>query len=126
MTEVIPNLFIGNWQEAREAANERNKYIITVANDSPFIGDEKFDLVDGPGNDINIFLNAVKATVSSYRYENKVLVHCHGGRSRSGVVVVAAIMILMNKNMCEAYDLLANKYERTRIHPHLSKFLLVL
>lgn len=126
MTEVIPNLFIGNRDDAK--ANIGNFYIITVANDPELngIGNEKFDLVDGPGNDIHVFLNAVKAVVSSYRYQNKVLVHCHGGRSRSGAVVTAAIMMILNKNMCEAYDLLISKHIQTRIHPYLSKFLLTL
>lgn len=46
MTELIPDLFIGNWHEARDA--DERFYVITVASDSEFIGDRHFKLIDGP------------------------------------------------------------------------------
>lgn len=125
MTELIPRLFISNWHQAR--ASQRF-YIVTVAADSEFIGDEHYKLVDGPGNDKEVFNAAVKAVCDAHRSGKQVLVHCIGGRSRSAAVIVAAATILTGKPLCELYDLLLYKHDGSstgaRIHPHLSKLLL--
>jgi hypothetical protein len=47
MTEFIPNLFIGDWHDARNAVG---LHVVTVAIDSPFVGHKHFKLIDGPGN----------------------------------------------------------------------------
>ncbi len=125
MTELIPNLFIGNWHQARDS---QGCYIVTVAHDSPFVGDEHFKLVDGPGNDPAVFEAAVEAVVAAHRTGKKVLVHCIGGRSRSAAVIVAAAVHLTGRPLCELYDLLLAKHDFTgggaRIHPHLAVLLL--
>lgn len=122
MTEVIPNLFIGNWKDAELHANEL--YVITVAGDSPFIGNEHFKLNDGPGNPPGLLESAADSVHKAYSNGKKILIHCHGGRSRSAAVTVLSIMKILNKNLCEAYDLAKDKHDITRIHPYLSKILL--
>ena len=92
MTELIPGrLSVGNWQEA-EHAKKRGEFVITVANDSPFLGgDAKFDLVDGPGNNAGVFWDAVEAVRMAVQDQRKpVFVHCVSGRSRSVAVCVGA------------------------------------
>lgn len=125
MTELIPNLFIGNWHEARSA---QGFYIVTVAGDSPFVGQEHFCLIDGPGNDTEVFRQAVNAVHVACQQNKKVLVHCIGGRSRSAAVIVAAATKLTGRPLCEIYDELLRKHDGpgygARIHPHLSKLLL--
>lgn len=66
---------------------------------------------------------AVAAVVKTHRTGARVLVHCVGGRSRSAVVVVGAMVKIENRPMCEMYDLLLAKHDCTRIHPYLAKFL---
>ena len=125
MTELIPNLFIGNWHEARAA---HGFHIITVAVDSEFVGHEHYKLVDGPGNAPSVFGDAVDAVRRAYRDGKKVLVHCIGGRSRSAAVIVAAAHMLTGRPLCEVYDDLLRKHDGpgtgARIHPHLSILLL--
>ena len=125
MTELIPDLLIENWHEARSA---RDMYIITVAHDSEFVGHEHFKLVDGPGNLSEDFVAAVESVCRAHRNGNRVLVHCVGGRSRSAAVIVAAAKVLTNRPMCEIYDMLLRKHDFTgggaRIHPYLSMLLL--
>lgn len=125
MTELIPNLFIGNWHDAKQATD---MHIITVAGDSPFIGHEHFPLIDGPGNDATIFHAAVDAVIAAHRQGKRILVHCIGGRSRSAAVIVAASAKLTSQPLCALYDELIRLRcadERgIRIHPHLASMLL--
>lgn len=125
MTELIPNLFIGNWHEARGA---QGFHVITVAHDSEFIGHQHFKLIDGPGNEEVEFRNAVDAVCESHRKGDKVLVHCIGGRSRSAAVIVAAAVRLTGRSFCDVYDELLRKHDGAgwgaRIHPHLALLLL--
>jgi len=100
-------------------------HVITVAHDSPFHGHEKFDLVDGPGNDPTVFKAAVTAVCNAAINGNKpILVHCHGGRSRSAAVLVAAIARLNNLSVFEAYERVIAKHDPVRIHPAMSKLLM--
>lgn len=125
MTELIPGrLWVGNWQEA-EMAKKRGLYVITVAHDSPFNGgDRKFALVDGPGNDVGCFWDAVEAVRTAVEQQRvPVFVHCHGGRSRSVAVCVGAYRQLKQINLSEAYDQVIEKHDRSRIHPYLSRIL---
>lgn len=122
MNQVIDRLHIGDWQDAKKSTGF---YIITVAGDSPFIGDEHFSLVDGPGNPPQVFADAVEAVVRAHRRQPKpVLVHCIAGRSRSASVVIAAVKKLTGRDICEAIDLVFVKHDRTRIHPHMARLLL--
>lgn len=128
MTELIPNLFIGNWHEARAATKDGPYYIVTVAIDSPFEGHQHHLLHDGPGNSKDVFDAAVKSVCDHHRAGKRVLVHCIGGRSRSAAVIVAAATVLTGRPLCEMYDLLLYKHDGpgtgARIHPHLSTLLL--
>lgn len=124
MTELIPRLHISNWHEAKDS---RGMHVVTCAHDSPFVGQEHFKLVDGPGNSADMLVAAVEAVCAAYRAGKNVLVHCVGGRSRSAAVVVAAAKVLTGKSLCEMYDLLLAKHDFTgggaRIHPYLSVLL---
>jgi len=100
-------------------------YIVTVAHDSPVTGNAKFALVDGPGNPPELIIEAARCAAAAYGSGNRVLVHCHGGRSRSGVVMVATLILITGRPLCECYDMLKDKHETTRIHPYLSLLLLL-
>lgn len=120
MTKLLENLYVGNWEEAKRSTG---MYVITVAVDSPFIGNEHFKFVDGPGNNLDEFRRAIGAITDSAK-QRKTLVHCHGGRSRSVALVVAAYSRLNNCNLCEAYDAVIALHDNTRIHPAISMMLL--
>lgn len=121
MTEVVPRLFIGNWREAQE--NAGRMHVVTVAHDSPFAGHVKFDLEDGPGNDPEDLRDAAQYAAEAHARGETVMIHCHGGRSRSAVVTVLALTKITGRPLCECYDLLKDAHDKTRIHPHLSALL---
>lgn len=122
MDEIIPGLWVGNWQAAKKSTG---MHVITVAIDSPFIGHEHFKLVDGPGNMRSEFDSAVRATCLAWGpHKGPVLVHCVSGRSRSCAVVVAAVALIRGIGIPEAYDLLISKRDSARIHPHLAELIL--
>lgn len=106
-------------------AKRRGDFVITVALDSPFLdGDQKFGLIDGPGNSAALFWDAVEAVRTAVEEQRKpVFVHCVSGRSRSVAVCVGAYRQLKRINLCEAYDQVIMKHDRSRIHPHISKIL---
>lgn len=123
MTEIMPNLLIGNWREAEQCLNSH--HVVTVAHDSPVTGIKKFAMVDGPGNPPELVVAAGKYVEEAVRAGFPTLVHSHSGRSRSATVVVAAMMRLTKRSLCECYDQLKDRHEITRIHPHLSLILLM-
>lgn len=125
MTELIPRFYIGNWREAQIAPE--NFHVVTCMNDeSGFCRNARFELVDGPGNEITLLIAAIEHVVKTYAEGATILVHCHGGRSRSATVSIASIAKIRCLSLCEAYDLVKDKHEITRVHPYLSKMLLEL
>lgn len=123
LTKLIDRLEIGDWFAARDLASS-GRWIVTVAIDSPVVGNQHFRMVDGPGNEEKLFRDAVDAVVGAHRNGKSVLVHCVGGRSRSAAVCAAAIAQLKQKTLCEAYDFVIATHPPARIHPHMGKFLL--
>lgn len=53
----------------------------------------KVGLLDGPGNDDALLISAVMVLHALNRRHNRVLVHCHEGKSRSVMVVSAYVSI---------------------------------
>lgn len=119
MNEVLPKkLFIGGWSHAAPARNA-GLYVVTVAVDSPFVGDVKYDLVDGPGNDPMTFLAAVLHCVARLKEDRPMLVHCVSGRSRAAAVICAALSEYLNIDFNEAYDIVKRARDEVGIHPAL-------
>lgn len=121
-TEIIPRLSVGNWQSAQSAP--AGTCIVTVAIDSPFIGRYHFKLVDGPGNDMQDWREAIKCVKECYNSGHNVLVHCVSGRSRSAGIAAAALAQLRRISIHEAYDLVKNRRAEVQIHPAISQLML--
>jgi chemotaxis response regulator CheB len=127
MRHLDGKIYISGWDDAEKAMKSLNRtYVVTVAVDSPVTGHQKFSLVDGPGNDPEVFRLAVDVVVRAAQsaIESAILVHCVSGRSRSAAVCVAAIAKLNNISICEAYDRCIAIDDKIRIHPALGKLLL--
>lgn len=119
-TQLLDRLTIGSWHGARDSSGY---YIITVAVDCEFKGNEYFPIHDGPGNKNGLFLQAVQAVIQAYQCNRNVLVHCVAGRSRSAAVCVAAIACLTQRTMSDAYNYMIERHPETRIHPSLAKYI---
>lgn len=119
MNEVLPKkLFIGGWSHAGPARNA-GLYVVTVAVDSPFVGDVKYDLVDGPGNNPAVFSAAVLHCVARLNEDRPMLVHCVSGRSRAAAVICAALALRDRTSFNEAYTIVKAARDEVGIHPAL-------
>lgn len=119
MNEVLPKkLFIGGWSHAGPARNA-GLWVVTVAVDSPFVGDAKYDLIDGPGNNPMTFLAAVQHCVARLNEDRPMIVHCVSGRSRCAAVVCTALADYMDVDFNDAYDIVKRAKDDVGIHPAL-------
>lgn len=116
MNQVVDHVYIGGWQDAQKA---RNMHVVTVAIDSPFVGNAKFDLIDGPGNDPEIYRAAVSHVLARINSGTPVIVHCVSGRSRSAAVLCSALARHMQTDFNAAYSLVKQARDETSIHPAL-------
>jgi hypothetical protein len=91
--KVIDRLYIADWQEARDARSPR-LVKVTVAKDSPYVGDYYFPLIDAedPGNG-DVLREAVRKVDELMRQGNTVMVHCVSGISRSAAVVIGYLIM---------------------------------
>jgi hypothetical protein len=103
MDFIWNNIAIGNSLEARSLDLLREHSIAAVLSlDGSLRGTRAeelgirtlraFELADGPGNSIYVFRTAVDALVELAGTGERVLVHCHAGRSRSPVVVAGFLI----------------------------------
>lgn len=98
ITEITPMIYIGNSFDAATATSEQVEASLNVAIDLDITNTNKIKLykvgmVDGPGNDPGVFIAAILCLDGMLRKYNKILVHCHEGKSRSVIVVSTYLSI---------------------------------
>ena len=106
ITQITPKIYIGNSFDAATVTPEMVEASLNVALDLDITNTNKIKLykvgmVDGPGNDPGVFIAAILCLDGMARKYNKVLVHCHEGRSRSVIVVSTYLSINTNGNFDE-------------------------
>ena len=82
---------------------------------------EKVGLIDGPGNNLETLLAAVYMLKQLLERHEKVLVHCHSGRSRSAAVVATYMMCFHQMSLDSAIQLVEDKHNETSIHEALQQ-----
>ena len=91
ITWILPNLALGDWQDVIPATGAYDfSLVMNCAKDCDLVSDVitiKVPLVDGAGNDKQLFQKAVEA-LSEELEKGKVLVHCISGISRSAAIVI--------------------------------------
>lgn len=112
MYQITDRLYVSDWPEAK-SADPREFVKVTVAFDSPFVGDYHFHLVDGldENNDVEYPLACLKARELLESDTRKVVVHCVVGRSRSAAVAVGAL-VLGGMDFIEAIRLVRQKHPK--------------
>jgi predicted protein tyrosine phosphatase len=94
VSKVTERFYIGDWQEARDAVAP-NLVKVTVAEDSPYVGDYYFPLVDAEDPDNQRLLKDAIQKVDELMKQNRtVLVHCVSGISRSCVVIMGYLNLI--------------------------------
>jgi predicted protein tyrosine phosphatase len=94
LSKVTERLYIGDWQEARDAVAP-NLVKVTVAKDSPYVGDYYFPLIDANDpNNMRVLNDAIRTVHVLMKQNRTVLVHCVSGISRSCVVIMGYLNLI--------------------------------
>lgn len=106
ITWVLPNLALGNWQDVMPATRAYDfSLVMNCAKDCDLVSEVttiKVPLVDGPGNDKQLFQKAIEA-LSEELVKGKVLVHCVSGISRSAAIVIGYLHKYKGMTINDAY-----------------------
>lgn len=114
ISEITPQLFISGQMAAtiEQVQKLGITYIVNVAIESAIIPYpktikmEKFDIIDFPTAPISNYFNSLTDKIHAHlsaNKQNKVLVHCMAGISRSTTIICAYLMRYMNLTLKEAY-----------------------
>lgn len=127
MTEITPNLFLGNSADARDIGIIKSNKITGILNvahdlanalghdDGLFI--TTVGLRDGPGNSLIMYHAATLCLYSMIHHEKlKTLVHCHEGKSRSAAIVIMYLHLLERRGW--DWGLAKLKEKRPIVEPH--------
>ena len=96
MNWIIDQIAIGNYRDAAAPPSDIDA-VLCLREDCCDAGRTDVDvlcipLIDGPGNDPRRVQQAIRFIADVVDASDKILVHCHAGRSRS-VVVVARYLV---------------------------------
>merc|ERR1719376_1513497 len=127
ITEVLPDLYLGN---AMDAANEdllkssNIRFILNLTKTCPNYSYSTFHykqikIEDSCREDIkSIVEEAIDFIEDAKANKSAVLIHCQGGVSRSPTVTIAYIMHLQGLSLADAYEFV--KTRRPCIAPNLN------
>ncbi len=116
MDWITENIEIGNFLDVEQASSEELNAILCVKTDCCSEDNTEFDimcmpLIDGVGNDkryLNDALDFIHDVVSN---GEKILVHCHAGRSRSVCVTARYFMVKQGITSHQALEKIRAKRE---------------
>lgn len=123
MDTVANGLFVGTESDAENASVLRKHGVDVVV--SLTHGDTDpggnvtcvdVPMVDGPQNDPEVFVEAVRKVVERRESGRTVLIHCSAGASRSPAVAAAALTGLSDKSLNEAFSQVLR--QRPTADPH--------
>ncbi len=133
MDWITDDVAIGNYLEAQDSELLRRHGFRSVLSldgtltpaDAPRLRVDAvatFRLIDGPGNDLRMFRQAVESLGKLAESHAPVLVHCHAGRSRSVVVVAGHLARSLGIDPEEAIARVTAKRE-VNVTPALAELL---
>jgi dual specificity MAP kinase phosphatase len=127
MTHIIDGLYIGSESNARnfdELSSEQIRYIVNVTSHVPLYHSEQFHYCHLPADDtqkqnlLEYFDRAYSFIHNAIDNNEKVLVHCVAGISRSPAIVIGFLMRYAKMNMNDAYNFVKRK--RSIVSPNLN------
>ena len=118
MDWITENIAIGNFVDAKDVTKSEVDAILCLIDDCCSEDNEEFDvvvipLVDAAGNDKRNFKDATDYIDDVVNDGDKILVHCHAGRSRSVCIVARYFMI---KHKLTSHQALAKIEEKREIY----------
>ena len=99
MYEIIPNLYLSSYHEAKRYPDIQDFFVVNCTKDLPMISDDNMRVSvndDGEKQSIDIMFMAFSRTNADIKSAldegKKVVVHCLAGQQRSPTVVAAYLM----------------------------------
>jgi len=116
MDWVTKQIAIGNYLDAKNASPAEVDAILCLRPDCCDENDAAFDILcvplsDGAGNNQRFFDEALAFLDDVVSRGEKILVHCHAGRSRSVCIVARYLMLKQNISSQQALEVIALKRE---------------
>jgi protein-tyrosine phosphatase len=127
MTHIIDGLFIGSESNAKnleELSTEQIRHIVNVTSHVPLYHADQLQYCHLPADDtqkqnlLEYFDQAYSFINQAIVNNEKVLVHCVAGISRSPAIVIGFLMRYAKMNMNDAYDFVKRK--RSIVSPNLN------
>lgn len=127
MTHIIDGLYIGSESNAKnleELSTEQIRNIVNVTSHVPLYHSEQFQYCHLPADDtqkqnlLEYFDRAYSFIHQAIEKNEKVLVHCVAGISRSPAIVIGFLMRYAKMSMNDAYDFVKRK--RAIVSPNLN------
>ena len=127
MTHIIDGLYIGSESNAKsleELSSEQIRNIVNVTSHVPLYHSEQFQYCHLPADDtqkqslLDYFDRAYSFIHQAIEKNEKVLVHCVAGISRSPAIVIGFLMRYAKMSMNDAYDFVKRK--RAIVSPNLN------
>lgn len=117
LTEIIPNLFIGNSTGCKDA--DQFSLVVNCTTDQPFysstVENVRINLDDEETSDEGMIHELESKSVlpkilACLQHNQKVLVHCHVGMSRSPTVVLCFLLqYVQDMTVLDAIDLIVRR-----------------
>lgn len=112
MSEILPNLYLGDVKDAYNYNFLRSKRIVYIINVSDFpnrFGNHfkyiRLPLNDHPNENISQYFTTIsKIIVNALNNKQPVLVHCSMGMSRSPTLVIAFLIQHVNMTLDQAFS----------------------
>jgi dual specificity phosphatase 10 len=127
MTYIIDGLFIGSESNAKnldELRAQQIRHIVNVTSHVPLYHEEQFHYCHLPADDtqkqnlLEYFDQAYRFIRQAIDNNEKILVHCVAGISRSPAIVIGFLMRYTRMTMNEAYEYVKRK--RPIVSPNLN------
>ena len=112
ISEILPNLWMGGCVSGAHLPDDF-RYVVSLTRQCYDLGPNttRYEAPFVDGVDIPDDVEALAELVNRWRSEGKTLVHCEGGRNRSGLVVALALM-RSGYTFDDAVELLRSKRSR--------------
>lgn len=127
MTEILHGIFIGSESNARnleELSSEHIRHIVNVTSHVPLYHSDQFHYHHIPADDtqkqnlLEYFDQAYSFISQAIENNERVLVHCVAGISRSPAIVISFLMRYGHMKMNDAYEFVKTK--RSIVSPNLN------
>jgi protein-tyrosine phosphatase len=125
MDEVASGLYVGSIEDVEDRSvldENRISVIISLTHAEPEtdfpagVTVVRTPMMDGPQNEYQTFVRAVEEVLTRWDTDNRVLVHCSAGASRSPAVAATALSLSTDRTLEAAFQQLQRR--RAAVEPH--------